>query len=579
MDPIAPRAEVTVYSPLFSAFRQQLQGTAVSIGRASDCAIPIKDRYLSRKHAEIVSDRGSWILKDCGSANGTYLNGTRVERDHTLQTGDRIRLGDTEIVFETAEHNTDRILAIADTAETSPSMTISIPVNEIEQPGGKADTGDLAKLRTLNVLARELIEDRPTEELFGYIVDRVLKHTQASRVALGLLGPDGKSFINVEVRRQDKSDTSELRISHTVLNEVVEEKKALAFMDVSGDEKLSRAQSIIMQGIHSILCAPLMIGQSVVGVLYVDYLFTQRQIAEDDVRLVAQIARFAAIKLETTRLREEAIQKRIMDEELKTASVIQRGLLPPAPSGIAGYTFSGANRACRTVSGDYYDFVRRPDGRLYFVIADVSGKGITAGLMMAGLQASFRIFCKSDPTPADLVSQLNDALKDTLPQSKFVTLFLGRLDMATGVIEYANAGHTPPLWVRREGVQELTETDLVLGVVTRAEFRGHKLQLAPGDALVLFTDGVTEAENEEGEDLGGLVHVTKRLERMHGAGADELSSALEAVVRDHMGDAPLADDVTLVVVSRNRESGAGSSQSEEFDLTASDARRPTTEPR
>ena len=552
MEPIAPRAEVTVYSPLFSPFRQQLQGSAVSIGRASDCSIPIKDRYLSRKHAEIIAERGAWILKDCGSANGTYLNGSRMERDHPLRTGDRIRLGDTEIVFETAEHNTDRMLAVAD---TSPSMTISIPVNEIEQPGeqpaGTADTGDLAKLKTLNLLARELIEDRPTEELFGFIVDRVLEHTQASRAALGLLGSDGKSFVNVEVRRQDRTDTSELRISHTVLSEVVEEKKALAFMDVSVDEKLSRAQSIIMQGIRSILCAPLMIGDAVVGVLYVDYLFTQRKIEEDDVRLVAQIARFAAIKLETTRLREEAIQKRIMDEELKTASVIQRGLLPPAPAGIDGYTFSGANRPCRTVSGDYFDFVQRPNGRMYFVIADVSGKGITAGLMMAGLQASFRIFCKNDPTPAELVSQLNDALKDTLPQSKFVTLFLGRLDLATGVIEYANAGHTPPLWLRRDAVEELSDTDLVLGIVTRAEFRAHKLQLGPGDALILFTDGVTEAEDEDGSDLGGLGHVAKRLASMHGEDAEALTAAIESVVLDHMGDAPLADDVTLVVVSRN----------------------------
>ncbi len=550
MEPIAPRAEVTVYSPLFSPFRQQLQGTAVSIGRASDCSIPVKDRYLSRKHAEIVADNGSWMLKDCGSANGTYLNGSRVERDHPLRTGDRIRLGDTEIVFETAEHNTDRMLAVAD---TSPSMTISIPVNEIEQPGARADTGgDLEKLKTLNLLARELIEDRPTEELFGFIVDRVLEHTQASRAALGLLGPDGKSFVNVEVRRQDRTDASELRISHTVLSEVVEEKRALAFMDVSIDEKLSRAQSIIMQGIRSILCAPLMIGQSVVGVLYVDYLFNQRKISEDDVRLVAQIARFAAIKLETTRLREEAIQKRIMDEELKTASMIQRGLLSPAPTGVTGYTFSGANRPCRTVSGDYYDFVRRPDGRIYFVIADVSGKGITAGLMMAGLQASFRIFSRNDPSPAVLISQLNDALKDTLPQSKFVTLFLGRLDLATGMIEYANAGHTPPLWVRKDGVEELGETDLVLGIVTHADFREHKLQLAPGDALVLFTDGVTEAENDGGEDLGGLEHVARRLATMHGADADDLTSAIESAVFAHVGDVPLADDVTLLVVSRNR---------------------------
>lgn len=538
-------AEVTVYSPLFSPFRQQLQGSNVSIGRASDCTIPIKDRYLSRKHAEIVSAAGEWVLKDCGSANGTYLNGSRVERDHRLHNGDRIRLGDTEILFETAEHNTDRVLAVADRAAAT---TIAIAAHDSDI---KADTGDLSRLRILTQLARELIEDLPMNELFGFIVDRVLEHTGASRAAIGLLAADGESFVNVEVRRQDPGDSSELVISRTVLDDVVKAKQALAFMDVSGDEKLSRAHSIVMQGIRAILCAPLTIGPAVVGVLYVDYLFTQRTISEEDVRLVAQIARFAAIKLETTRLREEAIQKRLIDEELKTASVIQRGLLSAAPTGVKGYTFAGANHACRTVSGDYYDFVLRPDGRIYFVIADVSGKGITAGLMMAGLQASFRILCKNDPAPGDLVSQLNVALKENLPQSKFVTLFLGRLDTQTGAVEYANAGHTPPLWIRREGVSELTETDVVLGVVPRAAYVNRFLQLAPGDALVLFTDGVSEAENEEGEDLGARA-MTPSLRPLHGASAGEISAAVERDVLAHIGNSPLADDVTLVVVSRNQ---------------------------
>jgi serine phosphatase RsbU (regulator of sigma subunit) len=544
MQSTAPRAEVTVYSPLFSPFRQQLQPGAVSIGRASDCTIPIKDRYLSRKHAEIVASNGNWLLKDCGSANGTYLNGNRVERDETLHAGDRIRLGDTEILFETAEHNTDRFLAVADAPA---STTIAIAVQDID---AKIDTGDLSKLKTLNQLARELIEDRPMDELFGFIVERVLLHTQASRAAIGLLGPDGESFINVEVRRTEEGDNSELRISRTVLQEVVNEKKALAFMDVNMDAKLSRAQSIVMQGIRSILCAPLLIGQTVVGVLYVDYLFTQRQISEEDVRLVAQIARFAAIKLETTKLREEAIQKRLMDEELKTASMIQRGLLPAAPRGVSGYTFAGSNRPCRSVSGDYYDFVLRPDGRVYFVIADVSGKGITAGLMMAGLQASFRIFCKNDPDPATLLGQLNMALKENLPQSKFVTLFLGRLDTNTGVVEYANAGHTPPLWIRGDGVQELADTDLVLGVVTRASYRSKTLTLDPGDALLLFTDGVTEAENVEGEDFGSTPFAGQ-LQKLHRASADEIIGAIEGTVLAHLGDATVADDVTLVAVSRN----------------------------
>lgn len=539
-----PRAEVTVYSPLFSPFRQQLQGSTISIGRASDCSIPIKDRYLSRKHAEILSAEGHWVLKDLGSANGTYLNGSRVERDQRLHAGDRIRLGDTEIVFETSEHNTDRFLAVADTAA---STTISIPVHDSEI---RVDTGDLSKLKTLNQLARELLEDRPMDQLFGFITERVLEHTQASRAAIGLLGGDGESFVNVEVRRQDKSDDSELRISRTVLDEVVKEKKALAFMDVAMDEKLSRAKSIVMQGIRSILCAPLTIGSSVVGVLYVDYLFTQRTISEQDVRLVAQIARFAAIKLETTRLREDAIQKRLMDEELKTASSIQQGLLPPAPTGVPGYTFAGASRPCRTVSGDYYDFVIRPDGKVYFAIADVSGKGVTAGLMMAGLQASFRIFCKSNPTPAELVSQLNIALKENLPQSKFVTLFLGRLDTNTGVIEYANAGHTPPLWIRGDSVEELEETDLVLGVITRADYLNRTLQLAPGDALVLFTDGVTDAENVDGDDLGSQ-RLVDRLGKLHGTSATAITTVIEGEVLSHIGDATVADDVTLVVVSRN----------------------------
>src|SRR5437763_10945066 len=124
-----PRAEVTVYSPLFSPFRQQLQAGTISIGRASDCTIPIKDRYLSRRHAEIVISDGHWVLKDLGSANGTYLNGSRVENELRLHAGDRIRLGDTEIVFETAEHNTDRLIAVADTAA---STTISVPLNDSE---------------------------------------------------------------------------------------------------------------------------------------------------------------------------------------------------------------------------------------------------------------------------------------------------------------------------------------------------------------------------------------------------------------------------------------------------------------
>ena len=140
-------------------------------------------------------------------------------------------------------------------------------VRDIEDIPKRADTGPL---QVLNALARELLEDRPMHELFGFIVGRVMQHLKPSRAALGLLAPDGKSFIEVEVSRQDEADKSELRISQTVLAEVVQGKKALAFMDVASDARLNRAESIVMQGIHSILCAPVLINNQVVGVLYVD---------------------------------------------------------------------------------------------------------------------------------------------------------------------------------------------------------------------------------------------------------------------------------------------------------------------
>ena len=557
MNPIVlPRAEVTVYSPLFSPFKQPLQGEQVSIGRASECSIPIKDRYLSRKHAEIVATQGSWLLKDLGSANGTYLNGTRVERDTPLKPGDRIRLGDTEIVFETREHSTDRFLAVADTAERP---SIAIPIGEIER--ADADS-DVARLQTLNRLARELIEDRSMDELFGFIVERVMRHLKPSRAAIALLDDDAsQNFSKVEVRRQDADDESELTISQTLLTTIIQEKKAVALVDVLADEKLSAAKSIVMQGIRSILAAPLTIGDSVVGVLYLDFLYTQRKISAEDVKLVAQIARFAAIKLETTRLREEAMQKRIMDEELRTAANIQRRLLAPAPNAVAGYSFAGINQACRSVSGDYYDFVVRPDGRVYFVVGDVSGKGVTAGLMMAGLQVAFRIFSKSDPDPATLVTQLNSSLRETLPRSKFVTLFLGRLDTRTGVVEYANAGHTPPLWIRKGNVEEVGDSDLLLGVVTAAEYVNRRLQLEPGDALVLYTDGVSEARSgETGEEMG-LAPLTSALGRLHGTRADAIAAAVTDAVFLHAGDADeLDDDATIVVVSRDGVSADSESE-------------------
>jgi sigma-B regulation protein RsbU (phosphoserine phosphatase) len=285
-------------------------------------------------------------------------------------------------------------------------------------------------------------------------------------------------------------------------------------------------------------------------VLYLDFLAIRGAITHEDIRLIAQIARLGAAKLETTRLREEAILKAKIDEELRTAYVIQSRLLPTTLPSVDKYCFAGSNKPCKTVSGDYYDVIVRPDGRVYFIIADVSGKGVTAALVMSGLATAFNIFTRSDPKPADLVHEINITLAPKTAPTKFATLVAGVLDPQTGVIDFANAGHVPPLVVTRSGVNRLGSTDLVVGLFPQAQYRNQTVQLESGDSLVLFTDGVTEAENSA-EDQLGLESVEVLLGQRHGANANELLESIDQHVLSFVGETPLADDLTMFVINRS----------------------------
>ena len=401
----------------------------------------------------------------------------------------------------------------------------------------------------VTALALELIEDRSMNDLFEFILDRVADIFKPSRAALALLAADGKSFSNVRLRRNDVNESLDLFISRTLIAEVVEERNVVSFVDSVQDDKLARAESIVAQHIRSAVCAPLLVGDAVLGVLYLDFQVNRGAVTHDDVKLIAQIARFAAVKLETTRLREEALAKAKLDEELRTAYVIQSRLLPTELPAIDGYAFAGTNKPCRTVSGDYFDVVLRPDGRMYFIIADVSGKGITAALVMASVATAFNIFTRTDPAPADLVREMNVTLAPKTAPTKFVTLVVGVLDPRTGNVEFANAGHVAPLVVTRSGIAQLTTTDMVVGLFAHAKYRNQNVVLEPGDSLVLFTDGVTEAENEEEEQLG-LAPVAALVGTLHGQPAAQILEMIDTHVQTFCGSAPAADDVTMFALTR-----------------------------
>ena len=528
----------TVYQPNSAPAHLTLPVQTITLGRASDCTIPIRDRFLSRHHAEVLYSSGQWIVRDCGSVNGTLLNGSRLAAATPLKPGDRIGLGDSEVVFQ-SEDAPSQLIAID---SSSHAKNLAIPIREA--------VADRERTAVLASLAIQFIEDRPMSELFDWILDRVMESMQPSRTALALLSSDGQTFSTVHVRRRDPKESADLIISKTLLAEVVQERNVVAYVDTQMEEKLAHAQSIVLQDIRSAVCAPLMVGDAVLGVLYLDFRAARGAVTHEDVRLIAQIARFAAVKLETTRLREEAMVKAMMDEELRTAYRIQSRLLPASLPTTTGYTFAAINKPCKTVSGDYYDVVVRPDGRIYFIIADVSGKGITAALIMSALATAFNIFSRTNPLPSDLMREMNMMLAPKTSPSKFATVVAGVLDPLTGEVEYTNAGHVAPLVVSKSGVAQMTETDMVIGLFPAAQYQTHKLQLHPGDSLVLFTDGVTEAEDDKEEQLG-LGPVATLLSAMHAIAAPQLLSSIEQRVREHLGRVPPNDDVTMLAVARN----------------------------
>lgn len=530
--------QLTVLQPNLAPMKVSSAGPTITLGRATECTVPIKDRYLSRKHAEIVFLDGEWVVRDCGSVNGTMLNGAKLQLPVPLRPGDRIALGDSEVIFESTDSSSQSQLIALDS--DSHAKSVVIPLHGID---------DTARTGVLASLAMQFIDDRSMADVFEFILDRVVELLQPSRAALALFGVDGRTFQEVRLRRSDQDDSTDLYISRTLLSEVVEGRSVVSFVDTSQDEKLARAESIVAQDIRSAICAPLVVGDAVLGVLYLDFQAFRGTVTHEDVHLVAQIARFAAVKLETTRLREEAIAKARMDEELRTAYVVQSRLLPEKLPEIDGYAFAGTNRPARTVSGDYYDVIVRPDGRMYFIIADVSGKGVTAALVMASVATAFNIFTRTDPSPAELVRELNATLAPKTAPTKFVTLVAGLLDPKTGVVEFANAGHVAPLVISRDGVAQLKTTDLVVGLLLSAQYRNQRVTLAPGDSIVLFTDGVTEAENMAEEQLG-LEPVAQLVTTLHGTPAPQILETIEAHVHAFMGEAPAGDDVTMLALSR-----------------------------
>lgn len=543
---------LSISSPDGASRRFAIEKDRVTIGRARDNDLFLPDQWLSRRHAEIRQGKEGYTVVDLGSKNGTLVNRARIAEERLLRSGDVITLGDHVITFAS-----DEAPAAEPEAETEPFGTkvFSARTLQAASTDPALDAAALARqnrmLRVLSQSASALIEHRPLPEVFERVLDLLFEAVSAERGAVVLL--EGNPAAPVIKASRVRSGPPVARVSRSISRRVLEERVSVLLPNLMQDAVFSAQESVAITGIRSALCAPLWLASpgtdSVIGLVYLDSKVLDKPFSEDDLAIVTALANVAAAKIENARLLEESLEKQRLEEDMRTAAAIQASLLPDRAPIIEGYGLEGSTRPCLGVGGDYYDFDVE-DGQLLLALGDVSGKGTGAAILMAVLRAAVRGQW-SDPVPSEAVARINRTICQNVPENKYVTFFMARLDPRSGRLTYVNAGHNPPLVVRAGGeVETLTEGGMVLGMFDSVPYADGTVELGPGDTLLVFSDGVTETWNARDEEFGET-RLAEVAVRERGRGAGSLQAAILEALETHAEGGRASDDRTLIVLKRD----------------------------
>ncbi|MCS7072369.1 MAG: SpoIIE family protein phosphatase [Anaerolinea sp.] len=403
-------------------------------------------------------------------------------------------------------------------------------------------------LQSLYQITRTITSSLDFNEVLNLIMDSVMQITKAQRGFLMTADAEGHWQVRVARgidREQNQMDTP---YSTTIVNHVVATREALLTNNAQFDERYRAGESIIMRGLRAILCAPMLVQDRLVGVLYVDTSMRAGSFSESDLELLRAVAGQAGIAIENARLYAVAVEKGRMERELQMAREIQESLLPRRMPIIQGYELAAQWRSAREVAGDFYDVFQLPDGQFGLVVADVSDKGAPAALFMASTRSVIRSQAFSGCNAFDTLYRTNDLILGDAESGMFVTVLYGVFSLK-GQAAIVNAGHNPPIiWRQRLGKGEfLTRGGRALGWFPANPLGLTELQLEPGDAMIFYTDGLTDAENAAGEPFGadrlvGAVNVVGN------QSAEIILDYIIAQVERFCGEIPVFDDVTLAVV-------------------------------
>jgi sigma-B regulation protein RsbU (phosphoserine phosphatase) len=548
-DPSTKESVLEVVSPSRSRHLVTISESPFLIGRGeTGNNLQLADTRISRQCAAIICEESSYRLEDRGHRRGIYVNGNKVDH-HVLKDGDVISFGledSYEIIFRAAAADT----------------TIQTILNRIENVSGdESVSGGLGKLNLLLAATSLLHSQLPLDSVLGTMLDHAISVTNADRGLL--LEADSNGALRVRLARRSgglRLSPESVAPSQTALRQALEQQSGVVTEDLAqAGLELQAAQSIVAQRLRAVVAIPLYTmhrtssaesatqvqRKDLLGMVYLD---SRRPAAFSklDREILDVLGVEAASILDNARLVERERQRQRFEQELSIAREIQQALLPCGLSDFPHLSVVGTNSPCHAVGGDYFDVFPMSDDRTAFLIADVSGKGLGAALLTTMLQGALSGMAMG-ADPARVFNHINKFLCEHTEVGKYATIFFGVLDR-DGHLEFINAGHPSPILLRGgETAEPFTEGSCPVGLVPGAVYVAACMKLDPGDTLVLFSDGVSEAADPD-EELFGVPRLRDILAGQHEAPLDHLQkTVLESVDRFVRG-ASQADDITLLLV-------------------------------
>jgi serine phosphatase RsbU (regulator of sigma subunit)/pSer/pThr/pTyr-binding forkhead associated (FHA) protein len=524
------------------------------IGRNPDCGIVIPVTSVSREHAQIVRVQGKFHIEDMQSRNGTFVNNTAIANRIALKNNDKIRICDFVAVFMDRESPTPDE---DDRGDSNSSSTVEATLSH--NSGMILELQPADKLRLLLEIGTNLSRTLELDALLPKIVDSLFQmFKQADRAFLILAttseGPAKLMPKVIKTRRQ--SDEATARFSRGIVTKCLETAQAFLSDDASQDSRLTTNQSVVDFRIRSVMCAPLVTpGGKAFGIIQLDTQDHSKKFTKSDLELLCGVANQASIALDNVRMMQDAVVQERIKRDLQLALEVQMSCLPQKLPELPGYAFHAFYRPAYMVGGDYYDFIPVPPNRLAMLLGDVAGKGMPAALLVTKLTSEARYNLTRENDPARAISSLNDILAPQCTRlDRFITLAVAILDPVTHTVTFANAGHPSPLLLRQttKKIEECVPrrvSGLALGITEGYPFDSCQVKLEPGDALIIYSDGVTDAENVKGVQYG-MQSTLNTLQSVGSGSPKQLLDRLMQAIEKHTAGAKQNDDITLVALSR-----------------------------